>query len=265
MKLKDKVAIVTGAGRGIGLAIARRFAEEGAKVALGDIDRKAVEENARQIAREGGHALGVRVDVARKAELERFVERTIRTFGPVDILVNNAAYQPRQSSFFEIPEAEWDRIIDVNLKGPFLLSQLVARQMVGRGGVIINLASVNSVVAHPDLVPYAASKGGISMLTKGMAVALAPYGIRVVAIGPGTIQTAATADLLKDPEALARVLSRTPLGRIGRPEEIAAVAAFLASDEAGYMTGTTVYVDGGRLALNGVMPIPAKRPRRVRG
>ena len=257
MELKDKVAIVTGAGQGIGWAIAERFAREGAQVVLGDIQEKPAQENARRIAAEGGRALALQVNVAKFSALKRFFKQATQSFGPVDILVNNAGQAPN-TPFLEVTEAEWDRVMDVNLKGPFLLSQLAAQQMVARGGVIINLASVNSVVATPNQVPYVASKGGIGMLTKAMAVTLAPHGIRVVAVGPGVIQTPLAEKILATPEGLGRQLSRIPMGRVGIPEEIASVAAFMASDEASYLTGTTVYVDGGRLALNGVLQATQK-------
>ncbi len=258
MKLKDKVALVTGSGQGIGWAIAQRFAREGAQVVLGDIQRKPVEENARRIEAEGGRSRAFQVDVAKLSELKRFFERATQSFGPVDILVNNAA-QGRDLPFLDVTEAEWDRVIDVNLKGPFLLSQLAAQQMVDRGGVIINVSSLTSVVATPTQVPYVTSKGGIGMLTKAMAVALAPHGIRVVAVGPGVIKTPRSAEILETREGLDGQLLRIPMGRVGLPEEIASVTAFLASGEASYMTGTTVYVDGGRLALNGVMQAAEKR------
>lgn len=261
MRLKGRVAIVTGAGGGIGRAIATRFAAEGARVVVADINGAAARETARAIAPVAGEALDLRIDVSKAADVRRMMKAAGKAFGPVTILVNNAAIQPRHD-FLRVTEREWNRILAVNVTGPFLCSQAFARQVGRRGGVIINLASVNSVVAHAVMVPYSATKGAINMLTRGMAVALAPLRIRVVAIGPGTIATPGTTTYLSTAESVAKILSRTPIGRIGRPEEIAAVAAFLASDDASYLTGTTVYADGGRLSLNGVMPVAARAVRR---
>jgi glucose 1-dehydrogenase len=253
MRRGDRVAIVTGAGQGIGFAIAQRLSREGTRVVLGDVDAAAVRRSARQIAREGGRAIAVHVDVRRCGSVVRFVNRAEARCGRVDILVNNAAVQPVHD-FFQVTERAWDEVLDVNLRGPFLLSQEVARRWVAakRRGVIINLASTNSVVARADMVPYAASKGGIAMLTRAMAVALAPHGIRAVAVAPGTIDTPNTRPALRDAARRRRILARTPIGRIGTPADIAGVVAFLASDDASYMTGTTVFVDGGRLALGHV-------------
>jgi NAD(P)-dependent dehydrogenase (short-subunit alcohol dehydrogenase family) len=175
--------------------------------------------------------------------------------------VANAAVQA-EIHFLDLTEEEFDRVVRVNLKGTFLCGQTAARHMVetGRRGAIINLTSVNAVVAHSVLVHYAATKGGITMLTKGMAVALAPHGIRVNAIGPGTVETPINVNVFAMPGMKDRLLMRTPLGRIAAAEEIARVAVFLASDDASYITGTTIYADGGRLALNGVMA--SDRPAR---
>jgi NAD(P)-dependent dehydrogenase (short-subunit alcohol dehydrogenase family) len=172
-------------------------------------------------------------------------------------MVANAAVQA-EIPFLDLTEQEFDRVIRVNLKGAFLCGQNAARHMVESGtrGTIINMSSVNAVVAHPVLVHYAASKGGIAMLTKGMAVSLAPHGIRVNAIGPGTTNTPINANFFSMPGMVERFLMRTPLGRIAEADEIATVAVFLASDDASYVTGTTIYADGGRLALNGLMARP---------
>ena len=182
--------------------------------------------------------------------------------------MTNAAVEPIVP-FLELSEATWDRIIDVNLKGTFLVAQAAARRMARRRrGVIITLSSVNAEVARPESAAYAATKGGVRQLTKAMAIALAPHGIRVNAIGPGSIMTDILKAVATDKEAKRRILSRTPLGRIGEPDEIASIAVFLASSEASYMTGQTIYVDGGRLALNGLMPpkgATPRLPRAIRG
>ncbi len=254
MRLQGKVAVITGAARGIGLAIARRFVAEGAAVALAD---RLVPEIEAEAGTLGASALAVPTDVGDAGQVERLVARTIERFGRLDCMVSNAAVQA-EIPFLDLTEEEFDRVIRVNLKGAFLCGQAAARRMVAAGtrGSIINMSSVNAVVAHPVLVHYAASKGGIAMLTKGMAVALAPHGIRVNAIGPGTVNTPINANFFSMPGMVERFLLRTPLGRIAEAEEIASVAVFLASDEASYVTGTTIYADGGRLALNGVMARP---------
>jgi NAD(P)-dependent dehydrogenase (short-subunit alcohol dehydrogenase family) len=254
MRLQGKVVIVTGAARGIGLAIAQRFVKEGAKVALAD--RLAAEVEA-EAAALGAAALAVPADVGDAGEVRRLVARTLERFGRLDCMVSNAAVQA-EIPFLDLTEEEFDRVIRVNLKGAFLCGQTAARHMVETRtrGSIINMSSVNAVVAHPVLVHYAASKGGIAMLTKGMAVSLAPHGIRVNAIGPGTVNTPINANFFSMPGMVERFLMRTPLGRIAEADEIASVAVFLASDEASYVTGTTIYADGGRLALNGLMARP---------
>lgn len=255
MRLRGKVAVVTGAARGIGLAIARAYVAEGARVALADVLAEEVRARAAEL---GEAAAAFVTDVGDGRAVQALVDGTVARFGRLDVMVANAAVQA-EIPFLELTEEEFDRVIRVNLKGVFLCGQAAARHMVRTGtrGAIINLSSVNAVVAHAVLVHYAASKGGVAMLTKGMAVALAPYGIRVNAIGPGTVNTALAANLLAMPGMKERSLMRTPLGRIAEPEEIARVAVFLASDDASYVTGTTVYADGGRLALNGVMPVPS--------
>jgi glucose 1-dehydrogenase len=251
MRLDRKIAIVTGAARGIGLAIARAFVAEGARVVLADWLGDEVQ---RAAAALGPAAHAMTTDVGDAGQVQRLVREATSRFGGLDVMVSNAAVQA-EIPFLDLTEQEFDRVIRVNLKGAFLCGQTAARQMVERGtrGSIINLSSVNAVVAHPVLVHYAASKGGIAMLTKGMAVALGPHGIRVNAIGPGTVNTPMNANFFSVPGMKDRFLMRTPLGRIAEADEIAQVAVFLASDEASYVTGTTIYADGGRLALNGVM------------
>ncbi len=255
--LDGQVAIVTGAAGGIGRALARRFAQEGASVLAADKNAAGVRRVVAEIRRAGADAAAMGVDVGRRPAAGRIVAEALRRFRRIDVLVNNAAFQPH-TPFFDVTPREWDTVLAVNVSAVFWLSRAAARAMVkAGGGVIINLASVNSVVAHPSMVPYAATKGAVNMLTRGMAVALAPHNIRVVAIGPGTVLTAVTQYLTRDRDAYDRTMARTPIGRLGQPEEIAAVAAFLASREASFVTGTTVYADGGRLALNGVTRWPA--------
>jgi NAD(P)-dependent dehydrogenase (short-subunit alcohol dehydrogenase family) len=254
MSLENKVAIVTGAAKGIGLAIARRFANDGARVIAADIDEDA---GSRAIGELGGHGSVrfVRCDIGDKADVENLVASVVQTCGGIDVLVNNAGIV-HGADFLAVSEADFDRVLRVNLKGTFLVGQAVARRMVeqvragGKPGAIINMSSINAVLAIANQVPYSASKGGVNQLTKVMALSLAPYGIRVNGIGPGSIMTDMLASVNSDPAARHRLLSRTPLGRIGDPAEIAGVAAFLASDDAGYITGQTIYADGGRLPLN---------------
>jgi glucose 1-dehydrogenase len=251
MRLKGKVALVTGAGRGIGEAIALAFGREGARVACADIDPKTAAATARRLR---GRGLALFMDVARKASVDDGVASVERAWGRLDIAVTNAAIEPIVP-FLELDELTWDRIIDTNLKGTFLVAQAAARRMAQRkGGVIVTLSSVNAEVARPESAAYAATKGGVRQLTKAMAISLAPHGIRVNAIGPGTVVTGLTRHLLKNRKWRDAVYARTPLQRVAEPREIAEVAVFLASDASSYMTGSTVYVDGGRLALNGLMP-----------
>jgi NAD(P)-dependent dehydrogenase (short-subunit alcohol dehydrogenase family) len=254
MRLRGKVAIVTGAARGIGLAIAKRFVGDGAQVVLAD---RLVAEVEAEAGRLGPAAVAVPTDVSDAAEVRHLIGRTVESFGRLDCMVANAAVQA-EIPFLDLTEEEFDRVIRVNLRGTFLCGQAAARHMVQAGvrGTVINMSSVNAVVAHPFLVHYAATKGGISTLTKGMAVSLAPHGIRVNAIGPGTVNTPINDNLFKVPGMIDRFLLRTPLGRIAEAEEIASVATFLASDDSSYVTGTTIYAEGGRLALNGLMARP---------
>ena len=252
-RLTDRVAIVTGAARGIGLAIARRFADEGAAVVMADLAAATLSEAARGIP----NATAVVADVSRKADVTRVVEAAAARTGRIDILVNNAGIT-HACDFLDLAEADFDRVLGVNLKSMFLCGQAVARHMVARGvrGAVVNLSSVNAVLAIANQVPYTVSKGGVNQLTKVMALALAPHGIRVNGIGPGTIATEmARAAVLGSEEGRRRILSRTPLGRLGEPEEVAAIAAFLASEDASYLTGQTIYPDGGRLGLNYTVPV----------
>jgi glucose 1-dehydrogenase len=259
MQLENKAAIVTGGARGIGLAIAKRYVAEGAKVVIADVNAAAGE--AAASALDGARCSFVQTDVADRRDADHVVAQACRLFGGIDILVNNAGVV-HGADFLDLEEADFDRVLRINLKGAFLVGQAAARRMVVQvkagkpPGAIINMSSINAVVAIPNQVPYCVSKGGLAQLTKVMALSLAPYGIRANAIGPGSIMT----DILKavgtDREAKRRILARTPLGRIGGPEEIASIAVFLAGQDSSYITGQTVFADGGRLGLNYVMPVP---------
>jgi len=258
MILANKVAIVTGGARGIGLAIATRFVAEGASVVIADIDAAAGEAAARTF--EPAKCRFVTADVGDARGAGNVVAETCRAFGSLDIMVNNAGIV-HGADFLDLAESDFDRVLRVNLKGAFLAGQAAARRMgaqVKAGkppGAIINLSSSNAVVAISNQVPYCVSKGGLDQLTKVMALSLAPYGIRVNAIGPGSIMTDILKAVATDREAKQRILMRTPLGRIGDPGEIASIAAFLGSDDASYITGETIYADGGRLALNYTVPV----------
>ncbi len=253
MRLSGKVALVTGAAQGIGAACAEAFAREGAKVLITDVNE--------EVGRRTAQSLGVafaRCDVSRKHEVDAAVAFAVKEFGRLDILVANAGIV-HAAEFLDLEEKDFDRVLAVNLKGVFLAGQAAARQMVkqGGGGAIVNMSSVNAVLAIPNQVPYVVSKGAINQLTKVMSLSLAPKGIRVNGIGPGTILTElARTAVLGNKEAERKILSRTPMGRMGDPAEVAKVAVFLASDESSYLTGQTIYPDGGRLALNYTVAVP---------
>lgn len=253
MRFSGKSVIVTGGSSGIGLACAKAFAEEGARVALLDVEEARGRDAARAV---GGEAMFVPCDVGDKAVVGDAVAAVAAAFGGIHLLVNNAGII-HTADFLDLEESDFDRVLRVNLKGAFLVGQAVARRMVADGlsGAIVNMSSVNGVMAIPNQIPYVVSKGGLNQLTKVMALALAPHGIRVNGIGPGSIGTDMLKTVMTDEAARRKILSRTPLGRAGEPEEIARVALFLASDDSSYMTGQTLYPDGGRLALNYTVPV----------
>ncbi len=262
MPLENKVAIVTGGAAGIGYATAERLLQEKAKVVIADVNNEEGLEAARNLNKINSCTF-IHCDVSQRLDVHNLIASCLDTYGNIDILVNNAGIIVG-GDFLDISEADFDRVIAVNLKGAFLVGQAVARIMVeavknGRTpGSIVNMSSVNAVFAIANQVPYSISKGGINQLTKVMALSLAQYGIRVNAVGPGSIMTKILESVASDKAATDRILSRTPLGRIGDPSEIASVVAFLASDNASYITGQTIYADGGRLGLNYTVPIKGK-------
>jgi 3-oxoacyl-[acyl-carrier protein] reductase len=237
------VVLVTGAGHGIGRAVAERFGEEGARVVVNDVAPTA-EVAAQSIAAAGGEAIGVVADVSRKSDVDRLFDTALERFGDVNVLVNCAGLVNESRHFFDGEEAWWDRVLDVNLKGVYLCSDRAARLMARRkGGCIVSMSSGGATKAHRGNVAYDASKGGIEAFTRAAALDLAPYGIRVCAVAPGSILTTPASE--EDQKERGRTI---PLGRMGTAAEIAAAAAFLASDDARYITGHTLVVDGGLLA-----------------
>jgi NAD(P)-dependent dehydrogenase (short-subunit alcohol dehydrogenase family) len=260
VSLENKVAIITGAARGIGFAVAKRFVADGAKVVIADVDDEAGEAAAEDLKSQG-EAIYIHCNVAERLDVRNLVAETLNAYGDIDVLVNNAGIVVG-ADFLDLEEEDFERVLSINLKGAFLCSQAVARHMVekvqngGEPGCIVNMSSVNSVLAIPNQIPYCVSKGGMSQLTKTTALSLAQYGIRVNAIGPGSIMTEMLASVNSDPAAKNRILSRTPMLRVGEPSEIASVAAFLASSDASYVTGQTIFADGGRMPLNYTVAVP---------
>lgn len=251
MRFIDRVAIVTGAAQGIGEACVWRLREEGAAVVGADVSDKL------QAAMAAAGAVPFTCDVGDPDAIQALVDKTVATYGKVDILVNNAGITS-PGDFLDYKLSEFERVLRINLTGAFVASQVVARHIVDRGGkgAIVNISSVNGKLALPNQTAYVVSKGGLNQLTTVMAIALAERGIRVNGVGPGTIVTEMTRQrVLATDESRRRILSRTPMGRPGEVEEIASVVAFLASDDASYMTGQTLYVDGGRLGLNYTMSV----------
>ncbi len=250
-RLAGKRAVVTGAANGIGRAIAQAFVREGAAVILADIAEAANAELAASLGQ-----IARRTDVSRKSEIDALFTFVAESWGGLDILVNNAGVT-HAADLLDLTEEDFDRVMAINLKSALFGTQNAARLMKA-GGVIINMSSVNAILGIPNQIPYAVSKGALKQLTNVSALSLAPRGIRVNAIGPGTIMTDLARSIMTDRAAEDRILSRTPLGRTGAPEEVASIAVFLACDESSYVTGQTIYPDGGRLGLNYTVPVPAR-------
>ena len=245
MRLENKTAVITGAAQGIGKAIAERLIAEGARVFLSDINEAKLRDTATALS-----SPFMVVDASKKAEIKALVAAVIEAFGHLDIVVNNAGII-HTAELVDLEEEDFDRVLAVNLKSAFLLTQEAARHMIPRAtGSIINMSSVNALITIPNQIPYAVSKGALNQLTKVTSISLAKYNIRVNGVGPGTIDTAIAAAVIPDAAAERRVMSRTPLGRRGQPSEVASIVAFLASEDASYITGQTIYPDGGRLGLN---------------
>jgi meso-butanediol dehydrogenase/(S,S)-butanediol dehydrogenase/diacetyl reductase len=255
MRFQGKIAVVTGAGRGIGRAIAMRLAEDGANIAVCDIDSDTAAETAARIKERGVKAIGLQLDVRDREGIEEMIRRVVNTWGRIDILINNAGITISKP-VIEFEEQEWDRTIDINLKGVFNCSQLVVRKMIEQGsGKIVNIASESGKTAKPEFSVYAASKFGVVGLTQGLAQEVARFGINVNAVCPGIVHTAMWEELdrvlakrkgMKEGEVLASRKELIPLGRLETPEDVAGVVAFLVSDDAAYMTGQSVNVTGGR-------------------
>jgi NAD(P)-dependent dehydrogenase (short-subunit alcohol dehydrogenase family) len=247
MKLKGKRALVTGAARGIGRGIAEVFADEGADVAVNDVaNLSQAEEVVRSIASKGRRAIAVQGDVAKRSDVEPMIDRVWKELGPIDILVNNAGIETIVP-FLELTDEQWTRLVDVNLRGAWLCSQVFCRRALAdkRQGAIVNIGSIQAAKVLPGRTHYAPSKLAIEALTRNMSAEMTPQGIRVNCIHPGLIDTPMTSWVMKDADLLPLILAQISLGRAGQPREIGTVAAFLASDEASYLTGQSIFVDGG--------------------
>jgi NAD(P)-dependent dehydrogenase (short-subunit alcohol dehydrogenase family) len=246
VRLEGRIALVTGAARGIGRGIAEAMAAEGADVAVNDIDQAAAEEAAAYLCGTGVRAVAVRADVARRDEVEPMIDAVWRTLGPIDVLVNNAGIETIVP-FLELTDEQWTRLVDVDLRGAWLCSQVFCRRALaeGRAGNIVHIGSIQAGKVLPGRTHYAPAKLALEALTRNMSAEMTPYGIRVNCIHPGLIDTPMTAWIMQDATVMSAILSQISLGRAGQPREIGAVAAFLASDDASYLTGQSIYVDGG--------------------
>ena len=247
MRLQGKVALVTGSGQGIGRAIVERFAREGADVVVNFRSGPAMADEVVQMARAAGvRAMAIQADVAQVSEVRRLIEQAVDEMGRLDILVNNAGVETH-APFWDVAEADYDKVLDVNLKGPFFATQAMVRHLraAGRPGRIVNVSSVHEELPFPNFAAYCASKGGLKMLTRNLAVELGPLGITINSVAPGAIATPINTALLNDPVKLKSLTEQIPLARLGTTDDVTGVAVFLASDEAGYVTGSTYVVDGG--------------------
>jgi glucose 1-dehydrogenase len=247
LNLRDKRVLVTGANGGLGAALADAFAAEGARVAINHrAHPEAAERMVAAFKAKGADALAVAADIADEDAVEAMFARLDEAWGGIDILVNNAGIDGASAKAWEIEIVDWTKVIEVNLKGAFLCARQALKRMVKqRSGVILNTSSVHEVIAWSGYSAYAASKAGLSMLAKTLAQEAAPYGVRVLSIAPGAIRTAINESVWSDPEGLKDLLTKIPLGRMGTPQDVAGMAVVLASDVGGYVTGTTVFVDGG--------------------
>jgi NAD(P)-dependent dehydrogenase (short-subunit alcohol dehydrogenase family) len=253
MRLHGKVSIITGAGSGLGKEMALLFAREGSSVVIAELQEEAGRNVARQIKEEGGEALVFKTDITQASEVEKMVEETLKAYGRIDVLINNAGINPSRTPVHETSEEAWDATLAVNLKGAYLCSKYVLPVMMKQnGGSIIHISSIVGAMGCSDRAAYAASKGGMIGLGRSMAVDYAPYGIRVNTLNPGFVETELTRiyfDKLReqDPQKLDRIIGHHPLGRLGKPEDVAYAALFLASDESPWITGLDMGVDGGFL------------------
>jgi len=264
--MDKKVAIITGGAKGIGLACSRRFLEDGYCVVIADHDETAGKSALSEFESYAERVQFFDCDVSDKLSVHNLIAETLSAFGQIDVVINNAGIALK-GGILDLSEDDFDRVLAVNLRGAFMVAKAAVTYMVEeienrddrsrlseRPYSIINMSSINDTVSLPDFLAYTVSKGGLKQMTRSMALQLAPYGIRVNAIGPGSINTEMLAGVNQDAAAMARVMSRTPMGRVGHPSEVAAIAAFLASEQASYITGQVIYADGGRLALNYTMP-----------
>lgn len=248
MKLKNKTAIVTGAGRGIGRAIALELAQQGANVVVSDINLKDIQAVCAEIIETGGTAIAVKCDVSKKSDIDTMMKRTIQTYKKLDILINNAGVVIMKP-FLQMTEKDWDFILDINLKGVFLCTSAATKKMMKQGsGKIVSIASIAGKVGFDNTSAYCASKAAIINLTRELALELSPHNINVNAIAPGVIETPMTAGMLQDKKSKAGLMAGIPIGRVGQPEDIAKAAAYLVSEDASFVTGHTLVVDGGWLA-----------------